>query len=62
MTLVQLQFKGPSFTYLPPIQDIVVMKCGTKPLITPTYMQNIRPLEITYTVNIYEKSTEHQCL
>ena len=34
------------------IQDIEVGGFGMKPVISPTYMQNIRPLKIADTVNI----------
>jgi hypothetical protein len=33
------------------IQDIVVMASGMKPVISPTFMQNIWPLKIADTVN-----------
>jgi len=39
-----------AFIYSIAIQNIGMMESGTKPAITPTYMKNIRPLKIAYTV------------
>jgi hypothetical protein len=44
------------------IQNVGVMEPDMKPVITPTYIQKIRPLKNADTVNIYVKLTTLQNL
>jgi len=39
----------------------VVLRFGVKPVISPTYMQNIRPLKIADTVNVYPQTENRDC-
>ncbi len=54
-----IDVKSPRFSNLQPIQYIGIMESCTPPALSPTYMQNIRPLKIADTV--YHQSINRDC-
>jgi hypothetical protein len=56
-----IDVKSPRFSYLQPIQYLVVMEFRAKPLLSPTYMQNKPPEKIADIRHIhsFSQSCDH---